>query len=86
MNHWITGWTAGLAGLLPLFASPSTGEPPRSPLPFILAGVGLALVVAMVLIRVLSKGKQGTPSENPPASDTSVPDDKDDNKEDPPST
>ena len=81
MNHWITGWTAGGAGLLSLFVSPATGEPPRSPLPFILAGVGLVLVVAMVLIHVLGKRKRETPPENPQTpvtSDTSESEDKDD--------
>lgn len=76
MKKWLTGFTAaGLAALFPLgasAASPATGEAPRSPIPFILAGIGLVLVIAMVVLTSMSKKKQGdTPppeGPQPPAS------------------
>lgn len=71
MKKWLTGFTAaGLAALFPLgasAASPVTGEAPRSPIPFILAGIGLVLVIAMVVLTSMSKKKQGdTPPPMPP--------------------
>ena len=81
MKKWLTGLAAaGWAALLPLrasAASPGTGEDPRSPIPFILAGIGLALVIAMVVISTMSKKKQGDtpPPEGPPAEDDGAPTD-----------
>ncbi len=81
MKKWLTGLAAaGWAALLPLgasAASPVTGEDPRSPIPFILAGIGLALVIAMVVISTMSKKKQGDtpPPEGLPAEDDEAPTD-----------
>lgn len=47
--------------------SPATGEH-ASPLPWIIGGIGLAAVIAFVLVALLEKKKNGAPL--PPADET----------------
>lgn len=75
MRNWLTGFAAaGLSALQPLGAaaeSPATGEAARSPIPFILAAVGLALVIAMVALTVMGKKKnEAPPPEGPQGPET----------------
>ena len=56
-------------------ASPATGEPTGSPLPYILAVVGLLTLVLLVVVMVLEqkkKGKGQTPPTEPPAGDQTL--------------
>ncbi len=61
---WFSAALALMGALPASAASPATGEQ-TSPVPYILMGIGLAALVAVVVLTMVSKKGKGTPPAPP---------------------
>lgn len=71
MKKLLTLLTAGILGAAGFGASaaglsPATGDRGTGPLPFVLGGIGLVAVIALIAVTVLDQKKKKDAAQNPP--------------------